>query len=161
SVTDATVSGGTRYAYVVTGSAAGSCPSGPSSCAEVTATGSCILPPSFAGLAAAANPGAATSGLVLSWTPAAGNRAGPLAYPVSRWTEPGFVPGLANLLATVAGTSFRDDAGLASDVNYTYVVRAVDAGNGAEDGNLARATAAPSGAISWSETFEGAGGFDH
>jgi len=159
---DATVSGGTTYAYLVTGAAAaGSCPSGPSTCAEATATGACTLPPSFAGLAAAAAPVGATCAADLSWPAATSTCGGPLAYDVYRSTDPAFTPGPGNRVATVAGTSYHDDALLASDVAYTYVVRAVDTGNGAEEGNLARLTAYPSGAVAWSETFEGAGGFDH
>ncbi|HEY8022065.1 MAG TPA: hypothetical protein VIH93_13255 [Thermoanaerobaculia bacterium] len=162
SVTDGSVSGGITYAYRVTAAAApGSCSSGPSPCAQIGATGACTLPPSFAGLATATSSGTATCGLDLSWAAATPACSGPLAYDVYRSTDPGFVPAPDNRIATVAGTSFHDDVGLASDVNYTYVVRALDTGDGAEEGNLARVTAAPSGAALWSETFEGAGGFDH
>jgi hypothetical protein len=159
---DHAVSGGTTYAYLVTAAAAaGSCSSGPSTCAEATASGACTLPPSFAGLAAAAAPGGSTCVLDLFWAPGSPTCAGPLAYDVYRSTDPGFVPGPGNRVATVGGTSYRDDALLASDVAYTYVVRAVDIGNGAEEGNLVRRTLAPTGPVAWSETFEGAGGFDH
>jgi len=40
-------------------------------------------------------------------------------------------------------------------------VRARDTGNGSSDANLARRVAYPAGPVVWSETFEGAGGFDH
>jgi hypothetical protein len=48
-------------------------------------------------------------------------------------------------------------------VRAYYVVRAVDGGNGTEDGNLLRLSAAPSGPISstaLAETFETGSGFD-
>ncbi len=159
---DATVSGGVTYAYLVTGAAAaGSCPSGPSTCVEATATGACTLPPSFAGLAAASAPAGATCAADLSWAAAASACGNAVNYDVYRSIDPAFTPGPGNRVATVAGISYHDDALLASDVAYTYVVRAVDAGNGAEEGNLVRRTAYPAGPVAWSETFEGAGGFDH
>ncbi len=162
SFNDGAVSGGVTYAYLVTAAAAaGSCSSGPSTCADGTATGGCTLAPSFAGLAAVTAPGSGSCALDLTWAAAAASCTGPLAFHVYRSTDPGFVPGPATLVATVADLRYRDDTALASDTAYTYVVRAVDTSNGAEDGNLVRRTASPSGPAAWSETFEGAGGFDH
>lgn len=159
---DATVSGGTTYAYLAAGTASpGSCPSGPSTCAEATATGSCTLPPSFAGLASASAAVGTTCAADLAWPAAVSACGGAVAYDVYRATDPAFTPGPGNRIATVSGTGYHDDALLASDVAYTYVVRARDTGNGSSDANLARRIAYPAGPVVWSETFEGAGGFDH
>jgi hypothetical protein len=150
---DAPVSGSVPYAYRVTGlEATGLCESDPSACVEATTTGPCTAPPTFAGLSTAA-------------TPLCG---GPAAYDVYRSTVPGFTPDPRNRIATgVAGTSFADPGSLVDGVTYYYLVRAVDLGNGAADGNLVRRAAAPSGVTTigtFSETFEGTasgGGFDH
>jgi hypothetical protein len=164
--TDSSVSGTVTYAYQVKGlDATGVCESGPSGCAQATATGACTLPPSFAGLASVTNPATATCGLNLAWTAATPVCAGPVTYNVYRSTSSGFVPGPANRLATgVTGTGYSDTSGtLASGVTYFYVVRAVDGSNGAEDGNSVQQSAAPTGTVTstLTETFEGAGGFDN
>ncbi|HEV7509004.1 MAG TPA: hypothetical protein VGS07_29280 [Thermoanaerobaculia bacterium] len=163
--TDGTVSGTITYAYQVKGlDATGICESGPSGCAQVTATGACTLPPSFAGLTSVTNPATATCGLTLAWTAAAPLCVGPVTYNVYRSTTAGFVPSPANRIATgVTGTGYTDTSGtLVSGVTYFYVVRAVDSSNGQEDGNSVMRSAAPTGTVTstLTETFEGAGGFD-
>jgi hypothetical protein len=164
--TDNTVSGTVTYAYRVTGlEATGVCESGASGCAEVTPTGACTLPPSFAGLASVTNPATATCGLTLAWTAASPLCAGPVTYNVYRSTTAGFVPGPANQLASgVTGSGYTDtSATLASGVTYFYVVRAVDGSNSLEDGNSVVGSAAPTGTVTstLTETFEAAGGFDN
>ncbi|HEX4965925.1 MAG TPA: hypothetical protein VF173_34265 [Thermoanaerobaculia bacterium] len=163
--TDSTVSGGSTYAYQVKGvDATGNCESVPSGCVQATATGACILPPSFAGLTSVTSTAAATCGLNLSWTAATTTCAGPITYNVYRSTSPGFTPGPANLLAGgVSGTGYTDASGsLASGVTFFYVVRAVDASNGLEETNSVMRSAAPTGTTvsTLTETFEGPGGFD-
>ncbi len=163
---DNTVSGGTTYAYHVTGrDATGFCESAPSGCVEATATGSCTLPPTFAGLTSATNNAAATCGITLAWPAATANCGGPVTYNVYRSTTSGFTPALANRIATgVTGTGYVDGAAaLVSGTIYHYVVRAVDGSNSAEDTNTVQKSAAPTGPIAngtLTETFEGAGGFD-
>src|SRR6185295_10246256 len=164
---DNTVSGGTTYAYQVTGrDATGGCESPASSCVEATATGSCTLPPTFAGLTSATNQAAATCGVALAWSAATANCGGPVTYNVYRSTTSGFVPGIGNQIATGAtGTGYTDmSVTLASGTTYYYVVRAVDSANSSEDTNTVEKSAAPTGPIAngtLTETFEGAGGFDN
>ncbi|MEO6193183.1 MAG: trypsin-like peptidase domain-containing protein [Thermoanaerobaculia bacterium] len=163
---DTTVSGGTTYAFHVTGrDATGSCESVPSGCVEATATGSCTLQPTFAGLASATNNGTASCGLTLSWSAATANCGGPITYNVYRSASSGFTPGPGNRIASgVTGTSYGDASGsLVSGTTYYYVVRAVDSSNGIEDGNTVQRSTTPTGAVSTAlaETFEGAGGFDN
>ncbi len=164
--TDGTVSGGSIYAYQVTGTdPSGLCESGPSACAQATATGACLLPPSFAGIARAANRAAATCGLALTWTAATPACAGPVTYNVYRSTTPGFTPSAANRIASqLTGTSYVDIADpLPNGAPYFYAVRAVDGSNGLEEGNAVERGAAPTGPATYvlNETFEGAGGFDN
>jgi hypothetical protein len=162
--TDSTVSGGTTYAYRVTGlDATGRCESMPSGCVQATATGICLLNPSFAGLAGVTNAGANVCGLNLSWTAGTSACAGALTYNVYRSTTQGFTPAAGNRIATgVDGTSYTDAGALLNGVTYYYVVRAVDASNGLEEGNTVERSAAPTGPIAsiLNDTFEGAGGFD-
>ncbi len=162
---DTAVSGGTTYAYQVTGrDSSGGCESTPSSCVEATATGACTLAPTFAGLTSATNNGTASCGITLAWPAATANCGGPVTYNVYRSTTSGFVPAAGNRIATgVTGTGYSDTTA-ASGVTYYYVVRAVDGSNSVEDANTVQKSAAATGVIATgtlTETFEGAGGFDN
>lgn len=156
SYTDATVSGGTTYAYEVGAvDSTGSCQSALSGCASATATGTCSLPPSFAGLASVTNPQSATCTLALAWTAATPecNPGDAVYYNVYRSTVSPFTPSASSRIATgVTGTSFSDDYGLASSTMYYYIARAVDAANGAEDSNTVTFSSLVSGPSS-SGTF--------
>jgi hypothetical protein len=163
---DGTVSGSLTYAYQVTGlDATGNCESLPSGCMQAAATGTCTVPPTFAGVAHVAGEAAATCAIDLSWPAAAAPCGGAVSYNVYRSTAPGFTPALANRVAAgLATTSYADSSPLAVGVTYYYVVRAVDASNGAEDGNTVTLSAAPGGQVAFLDTFEGSasgGGFDH
>jgi hypothetical protein len=164
--TDSTVSGGSTYAYQVTGlDATANCESAPSGCVEATATGACTLSPTFAGLASATNNAAASCGLTLAWSAATANCAGPITYNVYRSTSSGFTPGPGNRIASgVTGTGYVDASGsLMNGTTFYYVVRAVDGSNGIEETNTVQKSATPTGAVSTAlaETFEAAGGFDN
>jgi hypothetical protein len=156
--TDTTVSGTVTYAYQVTGlDATGNCESPPSACVQATATGVCTLPPSFAGVGAVTNGAASSCTLDVSWAAATAICGGPVTYNVYRSSNPGFVPNAGDRVATgVSGTSFVDSTGVHADTTYYYLVRAVDGGNGAEDGNTVLASAQPAGPTAFSDTFEGA-----
>jgi hypothetical protein len=164
---DDTVSGGTRYYYVVKSSDGVSCFSAGSAEVDALATGACLLAPSFAGVTTVTNPGNATCTLNLSWNAGASACSGALTYNVYRSTTSGFTPAPANLIASgVSATSYADAVDIAGGTNYYYVVRAVDAVSAVEEGNTVRKSAAPTGpftSTSWTDTFEGAlsgGGFD-
>src|ERR1700726_3829658 len=108
---------------------------------------------------------AATCAIDLSWPAAAAPCGGAVTYNVYRSTAPSFMPALANRIAAgLATTSYADSSPLAVGVTYYYAVRAVDASNGAEDGNTVRLSAAPGGQVAFLDTFEGSasgGGFDN
>jgi trimeric autotransporter adhesin len=165
---DAPVSGGSTYAYRVTGvDATGFCESTPSACVNATATGPCLFPPTFAGLAAAGNVAQSTCGVQLSWPAGSSGCGTPLTYNIYRSTSPTFTPGPANRVATgVTATSHLDAGSLASQTTYYYIVRAVDGVSGVEDANTVVRSAAPTGptvSTTLADTFEGSlsgGGFD-
>ncbi|HEX5044555.1 MAG TPA: hypothetical protein VFV75_16750 [Candidatus Polarisedimenticolaceae bacterium] len=134
---DTTVQGGFTYAYRVRGAtdAEGRCQALTNSgCVQATATGTCSLPPSFAGAQSAASAAQASCGIQVSWTP--GTSGCPLTpnlrYNVYRGTTPDFVPSAANRVADcVSGTSdYLDQDAVASGVTYFYVVRAEDESTG-------------------------------
>jgi hypothetical protein len=163
--TDNTVSGTITYAYRVTGlDVTGGCESTPSACVEVTATGACTLPPSFAGLTSVTNQAASTCGLNLAWSAGTPACAGPLNYTVYRSTSSGFVPGPGNQIASgLTGTTYSDVSPLNSGTTYYYIVRATDTSNGQQETNTVEKSAAPTGPIATgtlTETFEGTG-FDN
>ncbi|RMF72729.1 MAG: hypothetical protein D6738_10490, partial [Acidobacteria bacterium] len=133
---DSPVSGGSTYSYVVRTRDAENCISDPSNCADATATGDCLLPPSFAGLVSVTDDGTDPCGLTLSWDPATSGCAmfPDVTYAVYRSTDPAFTPGPDNLLAScVTGTTYHD-ANVAGDITYHYVVRAEDSRGGGGEG---------------------------
>jgi len=128
---DNLVSGGQTYGYrVTTAEAAGSCESAPSACQTITVSGGCPCfdAPSFAGLASVTTPFSGTCTLDLSWSAGTAVCGGvPPVYNVYRSTNPSFVPGPSNRIATcVSGNAFSDAGGLAQDSPVYYVVRAED-----------------------------------
>lgn len=166
--TDSTVSGGTTYSYRITGlDITGNCESPQSACAQATATGACILPPTFAGLGSVTNPALATCTLNLTWSAATANCSGPVSYSIYRGTTSGFTPGPGTLITTTSSTSYTDSGALMSGTTYYYVVRATDTSNSTTDTNTVEKSGTPTGPVSLStltETFEGAlsgGGFDN
>lgn len=172
SFTDTTVSGGSTYSYrVIAWNDAEACPSIQSECASATATGTCALPPDFAGLASAASAGNASQcGISLGWAAAAAQcgSAGDVRYNVYRSTTPGFTPDAGNLLAScLSGTALVDVDGVGSGVTQHYIVRAEDitgqpaSGHcgGVEESNLVIRTAAAFGPdiVSFSDDVESGG----
>jgi hypothetical protein len=164
---DDTVSGGTQYYYVVKSTDGATCTSPASNEVTALATGVCTLAPTFGGVTAVTNPGNSTCTLSLSWGAGTSNCPGDLTYNVYRGTTPSFTPSAANRIATgVAAQAYNDADGITGGSTYFYVVRAVDASNGAEETNTAQRFAAPTGPLSttsWTDTFEGSqsgGGFD-
>ena len=149
---DTNVSGGVTYAYRVR-ARRGECVTEGSLCAAAVTTGSCQEYPLFAGAASAGNGAAPVCTVQVAWAAAAPLCAGPVTYNVYRGSTPSFVPGPANRIATgVAGLGFSDSAGLPPGTTAYYVVRAVDASNGSEDGNTVVRSAVPTGPIA-SATF--------
>ena len=162
---DTTVSGGTTYAYRVAGTeVSGVCESDDSACVQATATGACTLLPTFAGLATAATSNSATCTNQLTWSAASAQCSGPVTFNIYRSTTAGFVPSLANRIATgVSSSNYNDSDALISGTTYYYVVRAVDSSNGLEDSNTVEKSVTPLGPVSVTnlvETFEDADGFD-
>jgi hypothetical protein len=161
---DDTVSGGLHYYYVVKSNDGLACTSSSSNEVDAVATGACLLAPTFAGITGASNPGESTCTLNLSWSAGASVCGNGLRYNVYRDTTSGFTPSPANRIATnVTQTTYADAVGIARGTVYYYVVRAVDAGNGAEESNTVKKSGSPTGPIvtsSWTDTFESTGGFD-
>ena len=144
---DATVSGGITYYYVVRARICAESPD--SSEASVTATGSCNLPPTFAGLASATNGAVSTCTNLLSWAAATPACGGTISYNVYRSTASGFAPGIGTRIATgLTGTSFNDDLNLVGGTTYYYIVRAVETGSlVVEETNTVQRSAVPTGII--------------
>ncbi len=147
SYADATVSGGTAYYYVVRAVLCAESPN--SNEASVTATGNCILPPTFGGLTGATSDGAATCGNTLAWSPATPSCSGTITYSVFRSTVPGFTPGTANRIATgLAGSPFVDQLNVANGTTYYYLVRATETGAATiSDTNVVRMPVTAHGAL--------------
>ncbi len=146
SFVDEPVSGQVTYAYAVTGlDPTGLCETVHSNCDDALTTGACTQVPVFAGLQSVTNPASSTCTLDLAWSAGTAYCGGPLQYRVYRGTSPGFPPGPGNLIATVAGTTYRDASALSGGTPYYYVVHAVDTAIGAEEANLVERSGRPTG----------------
>ena len=153
---DTPVSGVATYFYVVR--AVQGCESGSSAEAQASTTGPCAVGPTFPGLASVQNAATSTCALNLTWTAATTRCGGSVTYYVHRSATAPFIPVPGNLLVSgLAGTSFSDHDALANGGTYSYIVRAVDAGNGADDGNAVAMTATPTGVNSFGTWSDDAG----
>jgi len=133
SFTDADVSGGSEYFYVVR--AYRDCWSGYSAEASATAAGECRLPPVFAGIASVESSPGASCSLQPSWEPAEPGCPSVALYSVYRGDEPDFEPSSGNrLVENVVGTVWSDER-LDWGRDYYYVVRAAHQGQDFDDGN--------------------------
>ena len=148
SYSDTAASGQITYGYRVREKdATGFCASIESACVEATATGSCTAPPIFPGLTNATNAGTTSCRIDLSWPAVSPLCSGPVTYSIYRGTDELFLPDGSNRIASgVSGTTFAD-GGAASGFPSFYVVRAVDAGNGAEEANLVRRQVTATGPV--------------
>jgi hypothetical protein len=143
--TDTSVVAGRTYAYRVTSLLQG-CESDASGCASAKAQGSCGGAPTFAGVDTVAVASGTPCAIQLGWTAGAASCDGPVTYSVYRSTSPSFTPSSGNRIASgVTGTSYTDSARLVGGTPYSYIVKAVDESNHAEDGNAVTRTGTPNG----------------
>jgi fibronectin type 3 domain-containing protein len=156
---DTPVSGQVNYAYVITASdVTAGCESIYSNCDSTTTSGACTQAPSFDGLQTVTNPAISLCSLDLGWDPAVIHCTGPATYDVHRSLDPNFTPGPANQIATgLVATSFTDTGTLVSGESHTYVIRAVDSGNGAGESNTVRVSGVPTGPITVGTWTDNAG----
>lgn len=163
---DTSVSGGTTYGYTVRVVEGGTmpCESADSNCVEVTATGVCLLAPTFAGVTSVTNEATAACEISVTWDSGAARCGSSVVYNLYRSTSAGFTPGPGNLLASgLTGTSYQD-VEVETGMIYHYIVRAEDnSGNGSgphaggiEDGNTVSLSAVPTGpdAIDFEDDLE-------
>ncbi len=145
SFVDTEVSGGSEYFYVVR--AYRGCWSVNSAEASATATGDCLLPPVFAGIASVESPPGASCSLQLSWEPAEPRCPGSTLYSIYRGDEPDFEPSPDNLLVeNVVGSRWPDQS-LDWGRDYYYIVRAAHHGQDFDDGNTEVLGASPVGPL--------------
>lgn len=146
SFNDLAASGQVDYGYRIRAVAsAGDCGSAFSSCVIAQTTGACTAPPGFSGLTEAVTGQDATCGVALSWPSALVNCEGPVAYDLHRGTEPDFTPSPETVIVDGTQAISYVDAAVLPDVEYTYLVRSRDQGNGSEDDNLVRLSVTPEG----------------
>jgi hypothetical protein len=80
----------------------------------------------------------------MGWAPATDPCGGAVSYAVYRDPSPSFVPSLANLVATVSGsTTYTDATPLVAGTTYHYVVRATSQASQQEEANLVRRAVTP------------------
>lgn len=148
SYSDTPISGQVTYHYrLATGDATGLCSSELGECVETSTTGACTAPPLFAGITSAANAGSESCAVELTWPAAGALCGGGVTYSVYRAAASSFVPSPLNRIAQgLAGGPYLDGTVPAGGAS-SYIVRAVDAGNGAEDPNQVTATVTPAGPV--------------
>jgi hypothetical protein len=150
---DTTVSGGITYSYTVIAVDDELCESDPSPCDQADATGPCIEPPVFDGLASLVNSQTPSCAIELDWADATPVCGSTVSYNLYRSDTAGFTPGPANLLASCLATSSYTDTDVLTQQSYSYVVRAEDdtavgagpCNGGNEDTNAVELTGAATG----------------
>lgn len=162
---DTTVSGGLSYSYyvVATSDAQAYCESTRSPCTSIVPSGDCVIPPTFHGVKTAVSDNTSGCSITISWDAAESVCGNDVRANIYRSTSSGFVPGVANRIATcVMGTSWIDSANLVSGTTYYYAVRAEDATTGhggpCRDGNeetnvvkVSTIPVGPTGPGSWTD----------
>lgn len=153
---DTTVAGTATYYYVVR--ALQPCESGNSVEASASTTGPCALAPGFGGVASVTNAAASTCTLDVAWPAAIAYCGGRVTYKVHRSTTSPFTPSGTNLIASgLDATLFADHDALGDGITYHYIVRAIDASNGAEDENTTIGSGSPTGPTSVGTWVDDAG----
>ena len=143
---DFDVHGGIDYFYAVRSSDGAACTSPESNEVNVTATGTCTLPPVFGGVSVVDDPEFGVCTLELFWGAATPECGGPTTYNVYRSTVSGFTPGAGNLLAGgITDTALADLSQLVDGTIYYYIVQAVDTANGIKDDNVVQLGGEPDG----------------
>jgi len=146
---DTGVSGGISYGYRIRQrSADGECVSEFSSCQAATTSGTCTAAPMFAGLTAATTPGSSQCTIDLDWNAATPRCAGPAQYRVERSAGAVFDVLAATVVADGLAVTQYSDLAVESATTYSYRVQAIDASNGASDGNNATISARADGPAS-------------
>lgn len=136
------------YAYQVAASdtPCTACTSPPSACAATVATGTCVQPPTFAGVAGVASATGGTCQLTVNWQPGSAVCGSGLTYAVYRSASPGFLPDATNRIASNLTTTSYDDFDVTAGTKYYYIVRATDL-QGNTEANLVRRYEKPAGAL--------------
>ncbi|MBL8300335.1 MAG: choice-of-anchor B family protein [Rhodanobacteraceae bacterium] len=146
--TDTGVSGQVDYGYrVLEKTPNGQCTSVASACVQAQTTGTCSAAPLFGGISSVADAGTASCRLDLQWTAASPACGGPARYSVYRGDSAGFTPAAVNRIASGVTAQTFADIGVAGGVSRYYVVRAVDAANGAEDSNSVQLSGRATGPV--------------
>ncbi|MGB0133101.1 MAG: choice-of-anchor B family protein [Dokdonella sp.] len=154
---DTNASGSVTYGYRVRAVAeSGQCSAAPTTCVEASTSGTCTAPPAFSGIASVESAAMAACAIDLAWQSAQSYCGSMASYEVFRSEDSSFVPSPADRIASaIPGLAWTDsmvDQGTA----YTYVVRALDIGNGSVDSNGVRLTAHAAGPLSDGDFFSGA-----
>lgn len=147
--TDTNVEGTLNYSYRVAASESlcATCPSAMSACESIAATGSCSVPPVFAGVRSVSTSGNGVCKLTVSWSPAQpACGASSVSYSVYRSTAADFVPSPANRIASGLSSTSYSDYAVSSGTRYYYVVRATDS-NGNSENNSVRRFEVPAGSL--------------
>ncbi|MEP7042475.1 MAG: choice-of-anchor B family protein [Dokdonella sp.] len=143
---DTSASGAVTYGYrVAARDATGQCASPVSVCVEAQTSGSCTAPPLFAGIVLADNAATSLCRVDLLWKPAAPACGNSASYSVYRSAAPDFEPATSNRIATGIATLQYNDQTVAGGTAQFYIVRSTDGSSGAEESNLVRLAATPTG----------------
>ncbi len=158
---DTGVSGQVTFGYRVAAlDTTGACASPASQCVEAITTGQCTAAPLFNGITSAATPGTANCRVELGWQAASAACGGAPGYSIYRSSEAGFTPNASNKIqAGWANTAFADLTPHSLSREH-YIVRAVDATSGAEDGNLVTLSVVPTGPLTDGSFITSAEPFD-
>ncbi len=157
SFSDTSASGAVTYGYRVRSVApSGLCSAAASACVEASTGGICTAPPAFGGIASLQSAATESCTLDLGWQSAQSNCDAGVNYSVFRSEDPAFTPAAGNQVAAEISALSWSDSSVGAGVDYTYVVRAADLGNGSVDSNVFRLRAHAAGPVADGDYFTGA-----
>ena len=134
---DYDVSGGSIYSYKITAVYDDLCESEFSECVEVTAKGTCTLPPTFAGIKTIINNKTSPCSVTIQWDNAESNcqQYPEITYSIYKSLTRKFTPITDNLIASCITENSFTDYNVASDITFYYLVRAEDSRQGGGNGH--------------------------
>ena len=156
---DITASGDTVIGYKVSKvntSIDGVCETDRSICVETTTTGLCTAAPQFSGVTSVSSTNTESCGMDIQWDNATSYCQADVSYDVYKSTDPAFIPGSSNRIASsISGNDFHDPI-VIDNTEYYYLVRSNDESNQSQDNNSLKISDTTDGVISNGDFIAGA-----
>jgi len=113
----------------------GECETDRSICVEATTSGICTAAPAFSGVDSVSSSNTANCGMDIQWNNASSYCGANVSYDVYKSTDPAFIPGPSNRIASDISSNQFHDPIVEDSTEYYYLVRSTDDSNQSQDSN--------------------------